>query len=78
MIRDQVMLTCSSRFTGPISFLEVDRSVTYEMVERVARSWDMAPSTTPNAQLVTEEQVVIAEVMLCIQFVNFGLLQVFA
>lgn len=40
-----------------ISFFEANKVIKTELVERLARSWDLVPLVKPDAQLVTSEQV---------------------
>ena len=44
-----------------------------ELVERFGHSSDISPSSAPNAPLLTEEQVVIAEVLSLSYFTSFYL-----
>ena len=43
---------------GAINFLESDPLIIFELIERLTQ----CPSTSPNAQLVIKEQVVMEEV----------------
>ena len=59
-------------------FPETEPSVPSEPVKRLAHSWDLPPCATPVVQLITNEQVIVAEVstlseMLSLFQPHFGL-----
>ena len=43
--------------------MKSEPQVKSELMERFARSWDLAPLALPDAQLVTEEHVAVVEVI---------------